>query len=208
MREPRPARAPWRAPRVGLVLRPGWNHVPSVGALGWLLILGGCSFQASCGGKLDADKLERTIVAKLAPETKLAVKASCPKDQKAEKDKTFTCDVTIDGVVGKVTITPTDGKGTVNWELTEGFVLSDTIEPSIQAKLLEVVGDGVTVDCGPRVRASVPGQGFTCTARRGGEEAVVEVKIGDKLGAIDWKLIPPAAPPTPPTEAPAAPPPD
>ncbi|MBP8805491.1 MAG: DUF4333 domain-containing protein [Kofleriaceae bacterium] len=197
MREPRPARAPRRASRVGL---------------GWLLLLGGCSFQASCGGKLDADKLERNIVAKLAPETKLAVTASCPKDQKAEKDKAFTCDVTIEGVVGKVTITPTDGKGTVNWELTEGFVLSNVIEPSIQAKLLEAVGDGVTVDCGPRVRPSVPGQGFTCTARRGGEEAAVEVKITDKLGAIDWKLIPPSAPteapPTPPTEAPPTPPTD
>lgn len=162
----------------------------------WLLLVGGCSFHASCGGKtLDSKKGERMIAARLKDATGQDVAVTCPTGIKIEPGASFDCTLALAGVPGKVHVTQDDDQGNVSFELTDGYVLADKVEPTIVAKLQEIAGSGatVTVNCGDRVRASVPGT-FPCTAQVPDQTLAIEVTIKNRVGTIDWKVVTPPAP--------------
>ncbi len=163
------------------------------------IVIGGCSFQASCGGKtIDSKKGEKIIAERIKADTGIDVKATCPTGVKIKKGGTFDCTFELGGVKGKVLVTQNDDAGNVSFEVTEGFVIGAKVEAAIAANLKENGIAASAVSCGAAVRPSVPGT-FTCTAQAE-QPLTLEVTIKNQLGTIDWKLLQPPAPPPTPTE--------
>ena len=158
----------------------------------WIVLVGGCTFEASCGGKkLDVDKGEKLIADKLKEASGLEATVTCPGGVKLAKDVVMECDVKLANLPGKAKVTQTDDKGNVNWELTEGYVISARAEAHLGDELSKTGGTTVTVDCGERVRASEPGKTFRCKATpASGAAFEVELTIKDKQGAFDAKVVP------------------
>jgi hypothetical protein len=155
----------------------------------WVILVGGCSFEASCGGKKIDSKKGETEIAKMFAETGLPTKVTCPTGVKIKKDATFDCAVDLGGVAGKVQVTQTDEQGNVSFELVEGFVLSDKLEKVLGEQIKKESGVDAKLDCGERVRASTPGATFRCTARApSGEELAIDVTIKDKLGRFSTQV--------------------
>ena len=161
----------------------------------WLVLVGGCSFQASCGGKtLDSKRGEAMIAGRFKDQTGLDVKVTCPTGIKLEQGAGFDCALSHDGLPGKVHVTQSDDQGNVTFTLTEGYLQAAKVEAAIGAQLKAKTGAEVAIACGDRVRASVPGT-FRCTGQApDGQPLAVEVTITDRLGSIDWKLVQPAGP--------------
>lgn len=163
------------------------------------IVIGGCSFQASCGGKtIDSKKGEQIIAERLKADTGIDAKASCPTGIKIKKGGTFDCTIELGGVKGKVLVTQNDESGNVSFEVTEGFIIGAKVEAAIAANLKENNIAATAVSCGAAVRPSVPGT-FTCTAQAE-QPLTLEVTIKNQRGTIDWKLLQPPAPPPAPTE--------
>jgi hypothetical protein len=157
-----------------------------------LALLGGCTFQASCGGKkLDVDKGEKLIAAKLKEASGLDATVTCPDNVKLAKDVAMECDVKINNLPGKAKVVQTDDQGNVNWTLIEGYVFTARAEELLQTHFGKEIRQEVKADCGSeRVRLSEPGKAFRCklSAADGGA-AVAEVKIKDKEGNVDLSLV-------------------
>ncbi|MBL8621618.1 MAG: DUF4333 domain-containing protein [Myxococcales bacterium] len=165
------------------------------------IVIGGCSFQASCGGKtIDSKKGEAIITERLKADTGLEAKATCPTGIKIKKGGTFDCTIELGGVKGKVLVTQNDESGNVSFAITEGFIIGAKVEAAIAANLKENGLAATGVSCGAAVRPSVPGT-FTCTAQVPDQALTIEVTIKNQTGSIDWKVLPPTAPP--PTAEPA-----
>lgn len=158
-----------------------------------VVLVGGCSFQASCGGKkLDVDKAERMIAESLEQVSGMDATLTCPDNVKLAKDVEMECDAKVGGLPGKVKVVQTDDNGYVNWTLIEGYVFSSKAEEVLRAKLGKQVGSEVVVDCGERVRVSEPGKTFLCKAKAAdGQTAEVEVTIKSKEGNVDFKVLEP-----------------
>jgi NAD(P)H-hydrate repair Nnr-like enzyme with NAD(P)H-hydrate epimerase domain len=76
---------------------------------------------AGCGETtIDNGKLQDKIKTGVTEQTGAKVKSvNCPSGVKAEKGKTFTCDITAaNGQTGKITVTQSDSKGNVTWKIT------------------------------------------------------------------------------------------
>lgn len=160
------------------------------------IVIGGCSFQASCGGKtIDSKKGEKLIAERLKADTGLDATATCPTGVKIKQGGTFDCTIELGGVKGKVLVTQNDESGNVSFAITEGFVIGAKVEAAIAANLKENGIATTAVSCGAAVRPSVPGT-FTCTAQAE-PPLTIEVTIKNQTGSIDWKLLPPTAPPAP-----------
>ena len=113
------------------------------------IVIGGCSFQASCGGKtIDSKKGEKIIAERIKADTGIDVKATCPTGVKIKKGGTFDCTFELGGVKGKVLVTQNDDAGNVSFEVTEGFVLGAKVEAAIAANLKENGIAASAVSCG------------------------------------------------------------
>ncbi len=158
-----------------------------------VVLIGGCTFEASCGGKkLDVDKGEKLIADKLKEASGVDATVTCPDKVKLAKDVVTECDVKLGNLPGRARVTQTDDQGNVRWELIEGYVLSAKLEAHLREELGKSAGVEVAVDCGDRVRVSEPGKTFRCKATPAGDTppAEVEVTITDQQGGIDTRLIP------------------
>ena len=167
------------------------------------IVIGGCSFQASCGGKsIDSKKAEGAIAEMLKSAGGIDAKVTCPTGVKIKQGATFDCTADVGGAPAKVRVTQKDDAGNVSFEVVEGVVVGAKVEAAIAANLKENGITATAVSCGAAVRPSVPGT-FTCTAQAE-QPLTIEVTIKNQVGTIDWKLLPPAAPPpaepTAPTE--------
>lgn len=177
-----------------------------------LLVLGGCSFQASCSaGKTLNMKNAAALVEKVVGEqTNLPAKASCPDKVKVEKGGKFECKVVVGGVTATAKLEQTDDKTNVEIKALTGLLLTPALEQQIHDRLAEKATVKIVVDCGPRVRASTPGDTFQCHAKdEAGATADIDVKVKDEVGNVSFevtKVVPaataPAAPAAP--EAPGA----
>jgi hypothetical protein len=157
----------------------------------WVLV-GGCSFEASCGGKkLDVDKGEKLIAGKLKEQTGVDATVTCPRNVKLAKDVVTDCDVKLGDIPGKARITQTDDQGNVSWELTEGFVIAARAEEYFKNEVAKRGGGEALVTCGDRVRPSVPESTFRCkiAPTDGAAPYEVEVHITDKQGTFDAKMV-------------------
>ena len=158
-----------------------------------LLVLGGCSFQASCSaGKTLNMKNAAALVEKVVGEqTNLPAKATCPDKVKVEKGGKFECKVVVGGVTATAKLEQTDDKTNVEIKALTGLLLTPALEQQILARLAKETTSKIVVDCGPRVRASTPGETFQCHAK-------------DEVGNVSFEVTKVVPAPTAP-EAPAAP---
>jgi hypothetical protein len=157
-----------------------------------LALVGGCSVQASCGGKrLDVDKGEKLIAAALKEASGMDTTVSCPDNAKLAKDVVMECDVKVNNLPGKARVVQTDDQGNVNWTLTEGYVFSSKAEELLRTELGKQIGQAVEANCGSeRIRLSEPGKSFVCDLKAAnGDTAKAEVKIKDKEGNVDLKVL-------------------
>ena len=157
---------------------------------GWLL-LGGCEFHASCGGRtLNVDNAEALVARAVATQLGAEPTVSCPKKVKVEKGGRFDCKVTIDGVDGVATIEQKDDQTNVEVVQVTGLLLTGKLENAIVERLQSQSGARVEADCGPRVRAAVVGETFRCHARDDrGVTLDVEVKVKDTAGNVDFRVV-------------------
>ncbi|MBZ0232120.1 MAG: DUF4333 domain-containing protein [Deltaproteobacteria bacterium] len=157
------------------------------------MLVGGCTFEASCGGKkLDVDKGEKLIADKLKEATGLEATVTCPDKVKLAKDVVTECDVKVGTLPGRAKVTQTDDEGNVRWELVEGYVISAKVEELLRGELRKTTGVEVAIDCGERVRVSEPGKTFRCKATPASDvpPAEIEITITDKQGGINSKMVP------------------
>lgn len=157
-----------------------------------VLLVGGCTFEVSCGGKkLDGDKTAKLIADKLKEAYGVDATVTCPGSIKRAKNVVIECDVKLGNLPGRARLTQTDDQGNGSWELIEGYVLSAKLETHLREELSKSAGADVKVDCGDRVRVAEPGKTFRCkaTPADGTPPAEVEVTITDKQGGIDTKLV-------------------
>lgn len=159
-------------------------------SVGWLL-LGGCEFHASCGGRtLNMENAEALVARAVAAQLGSEPTVSCPKKVKVEKGARFDCKVTIDGVDGVATVEQKDDQTNVELVQVTGLLLTGKLENAIVERLQAQSGAKVEVDCGPRVRAAVVGEAFRCHARDDrGVTLEVEVKVKDTLGNVDFRVL-------------------
>ena len=160
------------------------------------VLLGGCSFQASCNGghRLNSKNAEALVKKDLAAQTGIEPTVHCPDKIKIEKGGRFDCQITIAGVPGVVTIDQKDDKTNVEVVEVSGFLITGKLEAVLVERLSAQSGAKVTVDCGPRVRPSNPGDVFRCKAGDdAGKSAEIEVKVKDRLGNVSFDVIAPAA---------------
>jgi hypothetical protein len=165
------------------------NHRGRVYVLSFGLVLAGCSFQASCGGKkLDTKKGEAELSARLQEKSGLPAKVTCP-EAKLEKGVAIECTSEVSGLKGRIKVTQTDDTGNVSFDVLEGYFFAAEAERIIGQRLKEQTGVDGKVDCGERVRVSVPGTKIACTATAAvdGDKLALEVTLTDAAGGFDFK---------------------
>jgi hypothetical protein len=157
----------------------------------WIVLVGGCSFEASCGGKrLDVKKGEKVIADKLKEATGIDATVTCPGSVKLAKDVVMECDVKLGTLPGRAKVTQTDDQGNVSWELVEGYVISAKAEEYLKAELTKSSGIDVTVDCGARAHLAEPGKTLRCKAAPAtGTPFEVELTMKDRTGTFDAKMV-------------------
>ncbi len=178
-----------------------------------LVLLGGCTFSASCnGGKtLNTKNAEAFAEKFVTGQTGLEAKATCPAKVKVEKGGRFDCSVVVGGVTATVTVEQTDDKTNVEVKALSGLLITSKLEAQILERLSKQATTKIEVDCGPRVRAATPGETFECHAHDAlGAAATILVKVTDTIGNVHFEVTKVEPAPTPPAaetapEPPAAP---
>ncbi len=168
----------------------------ALASAGWLLLVGACSFRVSCGDRtLDTAKGEQAIAAWLEQTLELPATVTCPRGVKLKAGDVVECQAQVNGVPVRVKVTQADDKGNVKMDLVEGYVLAARLEKVIAARLAEQLEVETTVQCGDRLRPSVPGATFSCTATSPqGETLDLAVTIKDGEDTVDFEIV---RPPTP-----------
>ena len=150
------------------------------------------SMLAACQSSLDMTKAEALIKTGLAEQLQMPIASvSCPDERALKSGDVFDCTATAEtGGDLTVKVTQADDTGNIKWELTNGdeVLLLSVLEENIGAGLAEQVDVDATVDCGGKMRVSVPGQTFECTAAVGTVVRTVVVTIDDKQGNVSWAL--------------------
>jgi len=166
-----------------------WFTKSCFGVLGLALVLAGC------GGKLDMDKINKSIADGLSSQLGLAdVAVTCPAEARPLKSgDTFDCEgKPKEG--GKLTIkvTQKDDQGNIAWELSnmEGFISAQKTEEAIKSGLKEQANVDATVSCGDKkLRAAKAGDTFDCKATTAdGAAHTVTVTETDATGKISWAV--------------------
>lgn len=118
-------------------------------------------------------------------------KLECP-DSDLKKGIRLECQVRVKEAPDTdvvVVVTPTDDEGKVDIQL-EGIVASK-LEAQMAKGVAEKTGNTVTVDCGPRLRRSVPGEKFQCQIDGAAGPARIDVAVQNSTGSVDWRIAPP-----------------
>jgi hypothetical protein len=154
-----------------------------------VLATGGCGSDAT----VDASKAEQGIESSsLSTSTTQITSASCPKDIKKEKDKTFTCDVKLSGGgKAKVTVTQTSNHNTFSYALKSGSVVlpGSTVDKAVEQDLASAGIKGTTVNC-PATVPVKPGTTVTCpVAGSSGRQASVTFTFSNASGTVDSSSV-------------------
>lgn len=116
------------------------------------------------------------------------VEVKCPDTIEVATGGTFECGAEIDGVKVTAGVEQQNDQGNVSYRLTRGVVLSEKLSIIVEAEL-KAQGVAAKIDCGAPIRLSKPGTNFECKAVDDqGVPAVVEVKINDDNGDVDWRI--------------------
>jgi hypothetical protein len=175
-------------------------------SIGWLLV-GGCSFKTSCNPVVTIDEdhaaeLVKKAVAEEVGEEGGEPAVTCPRGIKIAKGGRFDCHVVVGGVEGTLTLEQTDDKTNADIVKTTGLLISRKLEAAIAAKVKESSGSDATVDCGPPVRPSTPGDVFRCHAVSAtGASVDVAVTVKNDAARVAFDLLPDTARPAPAAEA-------
>jgi len=148
----------------------------------------GSAALAGCGtATLNTGKAEGAIKTNIEQQTGSQVSSvDCPGDVKAEKGKSFTCEVTAaDGTKATINVNQASDKGDVriNAPLLHTGAAEQFIAESIRGR----TGKRATVDCPDLVVVGKPGTQLTCSSSSGGNKKNVVVKV-DAQGHITWNL--------------------
>ena len=169
------------------------NRWSSVGA--GVTVLVGILATAGCGSDdtVDASKAEQGIESSsLSTSTTQITSASCPKDIKKEKEKTFTCDVKLSGGgKAKVAVTQTSDHNTFSYAFKSGSVVlpGSTVDKSVEQDLATAGVKGATVNCPDTVPVK-PGSTVTCPVTgSGGRQATVSFTFSDTSGTVDSSSV-------------------
>jgi Domain of unknown function (DUF4333) len=174
-----------------------------------LVVLGGCSFQASCNtsGGLNMDKARAFLRKQVTDDLGVApTSVECPDKVAGAKGARFDCTIVFEGAKAVVTLEQLDDKGYIQIQAVTGVLSSTKLEKVLIERIKPSATGEVTVDCGPRVRPATPGDTFRCKAAVvGSGSAEVEVKVKDDTGNVDFQMVAPPAPPAPEAPAPETP---
>ena len=160
--------------------------------LAWTAILGMTLMLGGCERMLDIDKAEAAIKSGLADQLQMPfASVECPESRAIKAGDAFECTAVAEtGGDLTVKVTQKDDTGAVNWEVTNGDkVLSLTsLEEMIEGELARQLKVDAAVDCGGKMRLSVPAQTFECKASAGAESRPVVVTMKDDKGNVSWAL--------------------
>ncbi len=169
--------------------------VKSVAIWGFLILLSGCTYNASCGNSdniLNTNKGEKVIGEWLEKQSIPATKVTCPRGIKIELDNKFICTAVMEGsdnLTIDVEITQTSDDGDINMEHASKILPSSVVERGLAGQILDQTKKKVVVDCGIRVRKSVPQSTFVCAVTGEDDQMKVEITIQDDTGAWQAKKL-------------------
>ena len=142
---------------------------------------------AACSKKVDSGSVEDQVVTNVEKAFKDVDDASadCPGDIKAEKGKSFTCTVKLDGKstdIG-IKITKVDGeKFNFDLNLTQAIIPVSKTEADLEKQL----GANSKVDCGTgKVLIKSPDTTITCKATARGQSQDIKLRVTDTKGSLE-----------------------
>lgn len=152
-----------------------------------LLLLPAVLVLTGCSKSIDTDKAEKFIMKTVSQQVGAKVKAvRCPEGLTAKKGETFTCTVIgADGSSGEMLVREKDDQGNVN--VSAPFIHVRDLEELISSGIAKQVGGSVAVSC-PEIIAGKQGGTFSCGAKSGSDEAIVNVTQTDDQGNVRYKL--------------------
>ena len=163
--------------------------------VGSLAVVIGLLATAGCGSDdtVDASKAEQGIESSsLSTSTTEITSASCPNDVKKEKDKTFSCDVKLNGGgKAKVNVTQTSNHNTFSYSFKQGSVQlpGATVDKAIEDDLAKSGVTGATVNCPETVTVAV-GKTFTCPfTTSAGRQGQVSFTFSNASGTVDSSSV-------------------
>lgn len=146
----------------------------------------------ACTRQLDMEAAKTAIKTGLTQQLSLPIASvTCPETRDIKAGDIFECKATAEtGGVLNIKVTQKDDAGNINWELTNGDTILSltTLEKIITGNLKEKLDVDAVVDCGGKVRVSVPGNTFECTAKVETTTRQVLVTMKDDKGNVDWAL--------------------
>lgn len=131
--------------------------------LALLAVLACCLTLAACGDTIiDADKGQRLIKTEIEKVVGVSgVTITCPKDRKAKKGDSFTCEAKgADGTTQPITVTQKDDAGNVHFDAP---LLHTREAETAMLPLVEGSKEGVKIDC-PDLVVPVKGKTMVCDA--------------------------------------------
>jgi hypothetical protein len=148
----------------------------------------------ACKKQLDTVGYEKKLRSELEAKGITADKVTCPKDIKAKKGETFTCQITIEGkdYGFEATIGNIDGDKvdmTTRWVDGQG-IIGNKLESALPAQLTEALGAAATVDCGEPLRFVDADGKVTCKTTVEGQTYDLKIAFDDKSVSTGWEMVP------------------
>lgn len=113
---------------------------------------------------------------------------NCPNNVSLRAGATFECRARAQGINFGIQVKMENSQGKFD-SRTRGLLVVSKIEDIIQKNIKEKSGVNVTVNCGNKLRAAVPGDTFSCQVKNSqGQTRSVQVTVKDDLGNINVKL--------------------
>lgn len=162
---------------------------------GFLIVLSGCTHNASCGNNDDivnTNKGEKVISEWLEKQSIQATSITCPRDVKIMKDHKFLCQALMqdsDNLTIDIEVTQTSDDGDIDLEYASKILRSSVVERGLAGRVLDETKKKVVVDCGLRVRMNVPKSTFVCTVKGEAAQYQVEITMHDEPGAWQAKRL-------------------
>lgn len=162
---------------------------------GLLFFTASCQFEASCGNSdnlLNTRKGERVIAEWLEKQGMPTSSVDCPSNIKMEKGMSFLCKAIVEAsndLAIDVKITQTTDDGDISMEHASKILPTEQVERGLAGQILDQMSKKVEVDCGPRVRLSVPGATFSCAVAGDGENFQLGITIKDEAGTWQAKKL-------------------
>jgi hypothetical protein len=115
---------------------------------------------------------------------------TCPEPRQAKAGDVFECKAGVEtGGELIVRVTQKDSAGNVSWELVNGdsMLSLPALEAQIKDGIAQQASVNATVSCGgSKLRVSVPGTTFECTAQTPNGPVPIVVTIKDDKGNVTW----------------------